>query len=632
MSSIGQLENLKQQTTSSVLLDPEGRIVWVDSVWNESAHKRGLETNWIGVNYIEIIRRASACPDSHLQEVLDGLLAVLRGTEDYFQYEYTCDAGSGARWYIETAEAINDGTRRVLISHLDVTKLYRLSGREHNQIYKSAFDDSSLPKFIVGLDRRVLIVNKAALNQFGYTKDELIGQPSRLLYSSDQDWEIVGGMLSRALQGEKPNTRLFTMRRKDGRTFPGLCSGAVLRNDEGQPLCAVAIVQDLTSQREREEELSRSRRLETLGRFTGGVAHDFNNLLTVISGNLQLLSSRVNDDLAIRAISDVQHAADVATNLTRKLLAFAGGRPLNVKRTHLGDTIGILVKLLRRILPQDVRIDHSVEDELWAINVDPLELENAVINLAMNARDALGEIGGKIDIAARNVFSDADADADDIDFLVRGQQRYVELAVTDTGRGMTEEVRMKAFEPFFTTKSNEGSSGLGLATVHSFVRRSGGRIFIHSSEGRGTRVSMYFPAITEVGASPSSVAAHPTGAAIAQGGTALVVDDNVAVRRVAVGMLKLLGFEVLEADSGRTALAVAGSASKLDLLFSDIVMPGGVSGEQLADQLRERNPNLAVLLTTGWEEHIRSAYPRLMKPYKLEELSEAIKNCLDRRS
>ena len=424
--------------------------------------------------------------------------------------------------------------------------------------------------------------------------------------------------------------------RKDGTTFWAHVVIDAIRDDEGKLVGFAKVTRDITERREAEAALQaaqatmiRSQKLEAIGQLTGGVAHDFNNLLQVISGNLQLLSKDIAGN--VRAEMRVQSAlAGVArgSKLASQLLAFARRQPLEPRVVNVGRLLKGMDELLRRALGGEIEVETVVAGGLWNSLVDPDQLENAVLNLAINARDAMsGE--GRLTIEASNAFLD-DEYVRQHDELSAGQ--YVMIAVTDTGTGIPPDILERVYEPFFTTKAEDKGTGLGLAMVYGFLKQSGGHVKIYSEVGAGTTVKLYFP--REL-ASEDTLVGAPSGEV--QGGeeTILVVEDDDEVREVAVSMLAELGYRVVKARDAASALVVVDSGIPIDLVFTDVMMPGTLRSPDLARKAKERLPNVAVLFTSGYTQNaivhggrLDPGVELLAKPYTREALARKIRHVL----
>lgn len=395
----------------------------------------------------------------------------------------------------------------------------------------------------------------------------------------------------------------------------------------------VVTLLDVTERHRTEAALRQAQTLESVGRMTGGVAHDFNNLLTVIIGGLGLLRGMAGrDDRAQQRIDMMMTAADRAARLIRQLLAFARRQPLRPQTINLGPVIHEALPLLRRAVGEFVTVECAVGAGLWNTTVDPAEFQAAVLNLAINSRDAMPD-GGKLTIELTNGTLD-EAYASQHAEVLPGQ--YVLFAITDTGAGMDAATMTQALDPFFTTKPPGEGTGLGLPQVYGLVKQLGGHLKIYSEPGQGTTVKLYLPRSLALEATSSLPTARMT---VTGRETVLLVDDDDIVRATVSAMLAELGYTVIEAPGGTEALAILRQGEKIDLLFTDIVMPGPLSGRKLADEARKLDPSLRVLYTSGYTENaivhhgqLDPGVELLSKPYSREELGAKLRRVLDARA
>ena len=358
----------------------------------------------------------------------------------------------------------------------------------------------------------------------------------------------------------------------------------------------VRLEQEIEEREKAEDALRQAQKMEAVGQLTGGVAHDFNNLLQVITGNLDVLRHRASDDNARRLVGAALRGAERAAALTRRLLAFSRRQPLDPRQIDINQLVAGMSDMLHRTLGETIRVETVLAGGGWRAYADANQLESSLLNLAVNARDAMPE-GGRLTIETANTFLD-DQYARSHEGVQPGQ--YVSVAVTDTGTGMTKETLARVFEPFFTTKEAGRGSGLGLSQVFGFTQQSGGHITIYSEVGEGTTVRLYLPRHIGTGtAAEDAVEARPeVDAATDQ--IVLVVEDDEDVRTNTVMMVEELGYRVLEASDGMAALRVLEQHSGVGLLFTDVGLPGGLNGRQLADKAREIRPEIAVLFTSGY--------------------------------
>jgi len=388
-----------------------------------------------------------------------------------------------------------------------------------------------------------------------------------------------------------------------------------------------ALVDEIAERARIEENLRQAQKMEAIGQLTGGVAHDFNNLLMVIQGGLDMLDRQEDHARRDRLLQGMRQAADRGSALTRQLLAFSRRQPLAPEAVDLRARIGGMRELLDRSLRGDVHVDLEIETAVWPVEVDAGELELVILNLAFNARDAMPK-GGEIVISASNLDDWREGD-------IIGD--FVRLEVRDTGTGMSEAVRTRVFEPFFTTKEVGKGSGLGLAQTYGFARQSGGSVRIESEEGEGTSVILMLPRSHKPvkDALRSQLDSRPGKAARRFTGCVLLVEDDDEVAALVTEMLRQIGFEVTRAASAAGGLGALANGRKIDVVFSDIMMPGAMNGVDLAREIHQRRPDLPVLLTSGFAEASRRAAEDagvrvLPKPYRLEDLASAIRETMDR--
>ena len=387
----------------------------------------------------------------------------------------------------------------------------------------------------------------------------------------------------------------------------------------------------LAEVRRKDEQLAQAQKMEAVGQLTGGLAHDFNNRLAAVMTNLELLEDHVAPQSEARElIASALRSAERGAELTRRLLVFSRSHELRPKVVNVNRTIADMTDLLRRTLGEKIAVRTDISDELWSTNVDPGQLENTILNLALNARDAMPE-GGTLTLETRNVELDQDYLEGHPD--VRPSE-YVLLAVTDTGTGMTPEVRARAFEPFFTTKTERNGSGLGLSMIYGFVKESGGHLEIQSEPKKGTSIRIYLPRDFRV-ALDESVAEHGSGKMLAKG-TVLLVEDDDEVRDSVEKVLQSIGYDVLAAASGRDALEIIGKTRRIDLLLTDIGLPHGMNGTELARRARSLLPGLRVLFISGYthgaldaQDIAAEGFELIGKPFRRAELEMAVRRVLD---
>ena len=490
---------------------------------------------------------------------------------------------------------------------------------------------SIVPDAIIIIDAvgTIASFSPAAERLFGYSAMEVIGRNVKLLMPAPYRDEHDGYLAHHRTTGEKKIIgigRDVEAQRKDGSIFP--IHLAV--NDmvvDGRRMFT-GLVHDLSELRQRDAVLRQSQKMETVGQLTGGIAHDFNNLLTVVIGNNELLAARLDNDERARKLLTASTAAALrGAQLTSQLLSFARQMPLDPRVMDLNELVLGMQDMLQRTLGETIEISTKLEPDLGKTLADPTQVHNAVLNLAINARDAMPD-GGALTIETANVDLDvesamarADAEA--------GQ--YVRLSVNDTGTGIPPKVLARVFEPFFTTKEKGKGTGLGLSMVHGFAKQSGGHLDIYSEVGHGTAINLYLPDAKET--EVESLLDEATSLIKEGGGElVLVVEDDSGVRDVTVARLEHLGYRIIEAANGQAALDILAAEPVIDLILTDMVMPGGMTGSDLIAEVREKYPEMKVVFTSGYAEGGQLptvGAPWLRKPYNLDELARTLRQLLD---
>ncbi|CAG9269546.1 PAS domain S-box protein [Paraburkholderia caribensis] len=492
--------------------------------------------------------------------------------------------------------------------------------------------------FMVSPEGLVTNWNNGARRIKGYTAREVIGSHFSRFYTPE---DAAAGLPQRALEiaaregrFESEGSRV----RRDGTRFVAHVIVDAIRDDSGTLLGFAKITQDVTEKREADKLLEttkaalfQAQKMEAIGKLTGGVAHDFNNVLQVLRGNLELLQSRcARDQWTMERLGNAIEAIERGATLASQLLAFGRRQALRPEAVNLGAMVRATDDLLRRALGETIEVETVVSGGLWNAFVDAHQLENVLLNLAINARDAMPD-GGKLTLELANAMLD-DHYVRSLSDVPAGQ--YVMLGVTDTGTGMSADVLEKAFDPFFTTKPEGKGTGLGLSMAYGFVKQSGGHIRIYSEPGHGTTVRIYLPRTSVEARDP--VTRHN---APAMGGseTVLVVEDDKKVQATVIAMLADLGYSVLKADNADQAIAVLSSGVHIDLLFTDVVMPGTLKSPDMARSAVQLQPHLRVLFTSGYTQNaivhggrLDPGVELLSKPYSRKELAYKVRQVLGR--
>jgi len=489
--------------------------------------------------------------------------------------------------------------------------------------------------YMLDPDGHVINWNPGAARAKGYAPHEIIGRHFSTFYTpEDKAAEIPQRALRIAIETGKFEAEGWRVR-KDGSRFWASAILNAIKGPDGQILGFAKVTRDLTERRAAEERARQAQKMEGVGQLTGGVAHDFNNLLTIIIGNLETLQRNVRrPDLDIdrleRSVDNAMRGARRAESLTQRLLAFSRQQPLDPKPIDLGRLVTGMSDLLRRTLGEQITIETVLSGNVWRALADPNQIELAILNLAVNARDAMPS-GGKLTLETANVHLDEKYASSQAE-VVPGQ--YVMLAVTDNGSGMTPEVKAKAFDPFFTTKDIGHGTGLGLSQVYGFIKQSRGHVKIYSEIGEGSTIKLYLPRAHAVSAEEDVDVAQPVSGS--QDETILVVEDDPDVRTYSCETLAELGYTVVAAENGAAALRLLASNPQVNVLFSDIGLPGGMNGRQLSEEARKLRPDLKVLFTTGYARNaivhdgrLDPGVELITKPFTQAALAEKLRNILD---
>ena len=486
--------------------------------------------------------------------------------------------------------------------------------------------------FMLDQDGHVIHWNMGAQRIYQYTDTEIVGEHFNRFYIEE---ERQRGEPARALQVAAYEGKYVVEGqrvRRDESLFWASDVIEAVRNEVGTLVGYVNITRDIQERRaaqaslERaQEQLAQSQKMEALGQLTGSIAHDFNNILMIISGHAQLLSRRLADPKHLQAILAVHSAASRGESLTRQLLAFSRRQPLNPVLADLKQCVASVHEMLVGSLRGNVQLKCDLSSDVWPVEIDIAELELALVNIAVNARDAMPG-GGIITLSARNVTL---RQSDRVDQL---EGDFVAVAMTDTGVGVAADVLPKIFEPFFTTKGLGKGTGLGLAQVYGFARQSGGAVVATSAVGSGTTITIYLPrrhaalvTTTETPPSQPTVPGH---------GIVLVVEDNPEVADVTTSLVEQLGYQSLRAENASDALNRLQRDGTVDIVLTDIVMPGGMNGIALAQEIGKRYPHIPVLLTSGYSDVAQTAeskFPILRKPFQLPALARSIREALESR-
>ncbi|MBB3997406.1 histidine kinase famiy protein [Aureimonas pseudogalii] len=507
----------------------------------------------------------------------------------------------------------------------------------HSDIFFAAVETTRMPMTVTDPsqpDNPIVFANQAFLQMTGYTSEEIVGSNCRFLQGPETDPATVGEVRQAIRERREMATEILNYR-KDGTSFWNALFISPVYDPQGELVYFFGSQLDVSRRRDAEDALRQAQKMEALGQLTGGIAHDFNNLLQVVTGYLEVIASGIEKETIDRnrlgrAVDNVRTAAGRAVTLTQQLLAFARKQRLQGRLLNLNNLVSGMAELARRTLGEQVTVAMELDETLANCRVDPTQAEVALLNILINARDAVASQGGTVVIRTATV--EVKPGDDDVSAALR-PGAYVSVSVSDTGTGMPREVLARVLDPFFTTKEEGKGTGLGLSMVYGFAKQSGGTVRIESQEGRGTRVEVLFPVDHGEEATPLQRvrASERSGTE-----TILVVDDREDVAELARDMLEEFGYTVFVENTPGGALNRIEAGLPVDLLFSDLVMPGGMNGVVLAREARRRRPRLKVLLTTGYAEASLersdaggSEFDLLNKPYSRQDLVRRVRIVLD---
>jgi hypothetical protein len=591
------------------------------------------------LNHIVRLRPDIVLMDIHLEGDIDGIETVSRIPDDLhvpiiyltaYSEETTLERARATKPYGYLIKPYSERELHATIQMALERARAEAAVRASEDRLRSIVGAISEGIFVADAQSGLLIeVNKPGSAMFGYADGELVGLDLRVLSAEATTYTPAQAKAWMAKAAGGPPKRFdWRCRRKDGRAFWAALSMQVA--SIGGRRVVLAVVHDLTERQAIEDQLRQAQKIEAIGQLTGGIAHDFNNLLGVIIGNLDLLrETRLEDEELSELSGDALEAALRGADLTRQLLAFARRQPLQPKKLDLNELVMGTTRLLKRVLGENIEISANFEDDVCLVVADRTQLEAALTNLATNARDAMPR-GGQLIVSTGVRELDAAYAAVQQD-VVPG--RYALIEVTDTGVGMSAEVRDHIFEPFYTTKDRDRGTGLGLSMVFGFLKQSGGHVSVYSEAGVGTTFRLYLPSVS--GEAAMKTESNLVDQLVGKGETALVVEDDTPIRRIVVRYFRELGFNVVEAKNAAEAVdCLDGEA--IDILFTDVVMPGAMDGVELAHMAAERWPGLTVILTSGFprtrlqDDLDQDRFRLLSKPYRKADLAQVLRECLKR--
>ena len=586
-------------------------------------HVLSIYTLWVPIYGIEgLVKAATAIASVFTAGMLWPLLPELLTIPSPFELRQV-------RAALEEEEMKGRGAERLLAQFQETQRALRESMARLTAVVETAVDGFIL----IDSRGRILLFNPACERLFGYRADEVFQENVKLLMPQTYSLHHDDYLRNFLRTGERKIIgigREVVGRRKDGSTFPMDLSVGEAKQD-GESIF-VGIIHDLTERKLTERQLQQAQKMEMVGQLSGGIAHDFNNLLTVIVGNAEYLSEQLKSRLDLRQLADdICQAGERGAELTRRLLAFSRRQLLRPRAIDCHELIASTCKLLKRTLRENIEVTTAFNIDAIFAFADSGQLESAVLNLALNAQDAMAA-GGRLTIST-GIASLDDNDQGVHPDIESGE--YAMIAVTDNGEGMTSDVAARAFEPFFTTKEVGKGSGLGLSMVYGFVKQSNGHVSIYSEPGLGTTVRIYLPNVTLNGSRSSSQPAADEDALPRGNETILVVEDDPFVRSSVILRVESLGYKVVLAVDGREAVMKLRTNPEIDMLFTDIVMPGGMSGWEVAELALQMRPGLPTVFTSGYALEALVDQGRapvksivLTKPYRKAELAHRLREAL----
>ncbi|MES2120324.1 MAG: PAS domain S-box protein [Pseudomonadota bacterium] len=604
------------------MLDPTGRV----TSWNSGAERiKGFQTDEIVGQHFSKFYTEEDRADGLPEKVLE-----IARTEGKFQGEGWRVRKDGSRFWASVVIDRINGEDGELLGFAKITRDMTeqrqaqhslLEAERRFRILVQGVTDYAI--YMLDPEGRVTNWNAGAERIKGYSPDDIVGEHFSRFYTPE---DLDAGVPKRALETARETGRYEAEGwrvRKDGTRFWASVVIDAIKDDNGELIGFAKITRDMSERREAQlrleesrEQLFRAQKMEALGQLTGGLAHDFNNLLTAILGATDLALRNLSDEERLRRMLDgIRNSAQRGAGITKQLLAFARAQQLEIKTIDLKLFLSDVTTLIRPSVRSNIDLVTEISDHVWNVEADPGALELALLNLAFNARDAMKD-GGSLKISAVNQPLKGEPEG------LRGE--FVKLTVADTGEGMPNEVRERVFEPFFTTKSYGEGTGLGLSQVFGFAKQVGGAVTVESKVGEGTTFTLYLPV------SRGAVTRDSDAEGELPNGRVLVVEDDPLVAELAAGMMGELGFEAVVTHSAKEALERLSADQRPTMIFTDVVMPGGISGIELARKVRERFPELPILLTTGYSEQVTGShgFPVLQKPYELESLAVSVSKLL----
>ena len=568
---------------------------------------------------------------SNQKSFLEEILSSLSGSKPLsFELPLVHKSGRYISARSKFVKGIWNGKEALLCSAVDTTVQKRLE--IELSMLSHALRNVSESLSVFDLSGNIIFVNDSFIKTYGYPKEELIGQSINKFHPSQNPRQIFKPIIEKTLKGSWEGE--ITAVRKNGEKFSIYIRTSPVLGDDGAPIVIVGVARDITEKKLLEDQLRQSQKMEAIGQLAGGIAHDFNNLLTVIEGYTELLFSNISEtDASYSFVRQIKKAADRATSLTSQLLAFSRRQILQPKTIDVNTLVSEMSVMLKRLIGEDIELTTMLSPDIGSIKADRGQMEQVLMNLAVNARDAMPD-GGLLTIETKAVSLEAALYERHQSGIRKGN--YVMLAISDNGIGMDNETKERVFEPFFTTKEKSKGTGLGLATVYGIIKQSGGHLWVYSEPGKGTTFKIYLPMVKS---KKKKVDKPEAAVEDLQGSeTILVVEDEFMVRELVCDTLRASGYTILEAANGKQAIEVFSSnKDKIDLVLTDVIMPE-MSGRKMIEALYEAYPTVTALYMSGYTDDaiikhgvLEPGMAYIQKPFSPKALIQKVKEVLDEK-
>ncbi|TGL60199.1 PAS domain S-box protein [Leptospira ognonensis] len=644
LSEIAQhkAEHLSRATLDALsahiaILDEESRVIYVNQAWKDFADTNQLHSaNYsIGMNYIEICSSTEGPFAEESESFLKSLQDVMDGKLEDFSLEYQCHSPIEKRWFVARITKFKgDGPVRIVVAHENITKrkLAEFGLIENEAKFKTILEHIVDSVIIIDIEGNIRMANESTVNMFGYGLRELTGKNIKILMPTpfrEEHDTYLSNYHSTGIKKIIGKGREISALKKNGEVFPIDLSVSEWMF-EGEKFFT-GIVKDITYKKSMESHLKQSQKLEALGQISGGIAHDFNNILAILMGNLELIARKIPiEDLKVRSKIDASlRAVDRGSQLTKKLLSFARKQAFSPQIFDLNEVIRDNEEMLARVIGKEIEIQVETSAEPLLVSLDKNELQNVILNLAINARDAMDHAGTlTLRTERSNKFFDPENNIPS-----ENEKLFAELTILDTGSGIPEEIKEKIFEPFFTTKAKDKGTGLGLSLTYGFMKQSDGFIKVYSELGKGTCFKLFFPLTEDMLSSNEKKVIEKEDArdnTKNKNFTVLLVDDELPMLKIAAYILTDLGYQIFTAASSLEAMEQL-RIHKIDLIITDIIMPGETNGIALAKFVQTNYPQLKIILSSGFPGHLHEkesadlrSFTFIEKPYRIKEFEQKV--------